>query len=123
MCMRALAVASLILLLVIASTGAEDVKIMGLTETHAARADSQRPLAYLTGSCQKKHRRMTCPLNEIAVNKVDPTPLADKAKAVMEQVKQDPHSVENMASITASATFGHSASPDNVTCWYIITLQ
>jgi hypothetical protein len=27
------------------------------------------------------------------------------------------------ASITASATFGHSASPDNVTCWYIITLQ
>jgi hypothetical protein len=25
-----------------------------------------------------------------------------------------------MASITASATFGHSASPDNVTCWYII---
>jgi hypothetical protein len=94
--MRALAVASLILLLVIASIGAEDVKIMGLTETHAARADSQRPLAYLTGSCQKKHRRMTCHLNEIAVNKVDPTPLADKAKAVMDQVQQDPHSVENI---------------------------
>jgi hypothetical protein len=27
------------------------------------------------------------------------------------------------ASITAAATFDHSASPDNVTCWYIITLQ
>jgi DDE superfamily endonuclease len=27
------------------------------------------------------------------------------------------------ASITASATVGHSASPDNVTCWYSITLQ
>ena len=27
------------------------------------------------------------------------------------------------ASITASATFGHSASPDNVTCWYIMALQ
>src|SRR5215813_3446950 len=26
------------------------------------------------------------------------------------------------ASITASATFGHSASPDNVTCWYIMAL-
>ena len=27
------------------------------------------------------------------------------------------------ASITASATFGHSASPDNVTCWHIVALQ
>ena len=27
------------------------------------------------------------------------------------------------ASITASATFGHSASPDNVTCWHIMALQ
>jgi len=27
------------------------------------------------------------------------------------------------ASITASATFGHSAEPDNVTCWHIISLQ
>jgi hypothetical protein len=26
------------------------------------------------------------------------------------------------ASITASATFGHSASPCNVTCWYIMAL-
>jgi hypothetical protein len=31
--------------------------------------------------------------------------------------------VHTPASITASATFGHSASPDNVTCWYSITLQ
>jgi hypothetical protein len=27
------------------------------------------------------------------------------------------------ASITASATFGHSASPDNVTYWHIMALQ
>jgi len=27
------------------------------------------------------------------------------------------------ASITASATFGPSAYPDNVTCWHIISLQ
>ena len=27
------------------------------------------------------------------------------------------------ASITASATFGHSASPDNVTCWHTMVLQ
>ncbi len=26
----------------------------------------------------------------------------------------------NAASIMASATFGHSASPDSVTCWYIM---
>jgi hypothetical protein len=26
------------------------------------------------------------------------------------------------ASITASATFGHAASPYNVTCWYIMVL-
>jgi hypothetical protein len=96
MCIRSLAVASLILLLVIASAGAEDIKIMGLTETHAARSASKRPLTYLTGSCQKKHRRMKCHLNEVAVNKVDPTPLEDKAKAVMEQVKQDPQSVETV---------------------------
>ena len=31
--------------------------------------------------------------------------------------------VQELASITASATFGHSASPDNVTCWYIMALQ
>jgi hypothetical protein len=93
---RSLAVAALPLLLVIASASAEDIKIMGLTETHAARADGQRPLAYLTGSCQKKPRHMKCHLHEIAVNKVDPTPLADKAKAVMEQVTQDPQSVEHV---------------------------
>jgi hypothetical protein len=29
----------------------------------------------------------------------------------------------DLASITASATFGHSASPDNVTCWHIMALQ
>ncbi len=30
---------------------------------------------------------------------------------------------KKLASITASATFGHSASPDNVTCWHIMALQ
>jgi hypothetical protein len=28
----------------------------------------------------------------------------------------------SQASIMASATFGHSASSDNVTCWYIMVL-
>ena len=28
-----------------------------------------------------------------------------------------------LASITVSATFGHSASPDNVTCWHIVARQ
>ena len=28
-----------------------------------------------------------------------------------------------VASITASATFGRSASPDNVACWHIMILQ
>jgi hypothetical protein len=31
--------------------------------------------------------------------------------------------VDGRASITASATFGHSASPNNVTCWHIMALQ
>ena len=62
MYIRSLAVALLILLLVIGSAGAEDVKIMGLMETHEARSDPKRPLAYLTGSCQKKHKRMKCHL-------------------------------------------------------------
>jgi hypothetical protein len=31
--------------------------------------------------------------------------------------------LQDWASITASATFGHSASPDNVTCWHIMALQ
>ena len=93
---RALAAASLILLLVIAFAGAEDVKIMGLMETHAARADSTRPLAYLTGSCQKKPKRMQCRLNEIAVNKLDTTLFAAKAHEVMEQVARDPHNVDRV---------------------------
>jgi hypothetical protein len=33
-----------------------------------------------------------------------------------------PPDVHLSASITASATFGHSASPCNVTCWYIMAL-
>ena len=70
MYIRTLAVASLIFLLVIAAAGAEDVKIMGLMETNAARSDSTRSLAYLTGSCQKKHKRMKCHLNEITVKKL-----------------------------------------------------
>ncbi len=39
MYIRSLAVALLILLLVIGSAGAEDVKIMGLMETHEARSE------------------------------------------------------------------------------------
>src|SRR2546422_8978181 len=94
---RALAVASLTcFLFVMASAGAEDVKIMGLMDTHAARSDRTRPLAYLTGSCQKKHKRMKCHLNEIAVTKLDTTLFEAKANEVMEQVKQDPHKVDRI---------------------------
>jgi len=96
MYIRSLAVASLILLLVLATAGAEDVKIMGLMETNAARSNSKRSLAYLTGSCQKKHKRMQCHLNEIAVKKLDTTLFEAKATEVMEQVKQDPHNVDNV---------------------------
>jgi hypothetical protein len=96
MYIRSLAVASLILLLVLATAGAEDVKIMGLMETNAARSDRKRSLAYLTGSCQKKPKRMKCHLNEIAVKKLDTTLFEAKATEVMEQVKQDPHNVDNV---------------------------
>src|SRR6266436_2888994 len=92
---HALAVASLILLLVIAS-GAEDVKIMGLMDTNAARSDPKRPLAYLTGSCQQKHKRMQCHLHEIAVTKLDTTLFEAKAKEIMEQVTQDPQHIDNV---------------------------
>src|SRR5678815_5420409 len=91
-----IAVALLSLLLVIGSAGAEDVKIMGLMETHAARSDPKRPLAYLTGSCQKKHKRMKCHLNEIAVKKLDTTLFEAKATEVVEQVKLDPHNVDHV---------------------------
>src|SRR2546427_6657546 len=50
----------------------------------------------------------------------------DKAKAFGAPgvtVGNDIDLVHNSASITASATFGHSASPDNVTCWHIMALQ
>src|SRR6266700_1274032 len=93
---RALAVASLSLLLVIATAGAEDVKIMGLMDTNAARSDSTRPLAYLTGNCQKKPKRMKCHLNEITVTKLDTTLFEAKANEVMEQVKQNPHNVDRV---------------------------
>jgi hypothetical protein len=97
MYIRSLAVASLtFFLLVIGSTGAEDVKIMGLMDTNAVRSDSQRPLTYLTGSCQQKHKRMKCHLNEIEVKKLDTTLFKEKAKEVMEQVKQDPHNVDSV---------------------------
>jgi hypothetical protein len=75
MYIRVLAVSSLAFFLFgLAAASAEDVKIMGLMETHAARSDSKQPLAYLTGKCQKKHKRMKCHLNEIAVtNLITPT--------------------------------------------------
>ena len=68
MYIRSLAVVSLtFFLLVMATAGAEDVKIMGLMDTNAVRSDRTRALAYLTGSCQKKHRRMQCHLNRVRV--------------------------------------------------------
>jgi hypothetical protein len=95
--MRAFAIASFTFFLVImASASAEDVKIMGLMDTNAVRSDGTRPLAYLTGSCQQKHKRMKCHLNEITVNKLDTTLFAAKAKEVMDQVKNDPHSVDSV---------------------------
>jgi hypothetical protein len=94
---RSFAVASLtFFLLVIAAAGAEDVKIMGLMDTNAARSDSARPLTYLTGSCQQKHKRMKCHLNEITVNKLDTTLFKTKAQEVMEQVTQEPHNVDRV---------------------------
>ena len=97
MYIRSLAVASLTFFLcVTGSAGAEDVKIMGLMDTHAARSDSTLPLAYLTGSCQKKSKRMKCHLNEIVVKKLDTTPFEAKATEVMEQVTNDPQNVDNV---------------------------
>ena len=95
--MRAFAIALLILLLVVmAAASAEDVKIMGLMDTNAAHSDSQQPLTYLTGSCQQKHKRMKCHLNEITVNKLDTTLFAAKAQEVLEQVTQEPHNVDTL---------------------------
>jgi hypothetical protein len=94
---RARAVASLtFFLFVMAAASAEDVKIMGLRDTHAVRSDLTRPLTYLTGNCQKKHRRMKCHLNEITVNKLDTTLFTAKANEVLEQVTQDPHNVDQV---------------------------
>src|SRR5437016_2177661 len=94
---RALAVASLtFFLLVIRSAGAEDVKIMGLMDTHAVRSDRTRPLTYLTGSCQQKPKRMQCHLNEITVSKLDTTLFEAKANEVIEQVTQNPHNVDRV---------------------------
>jgi hypothetical protein len=95
--MRAFAIASFTCFLVImASASAEDVKIMGLMDTNAVRPDGTRPLTYLTGSCQQKHKRMKCHLNEIAVTKLDTTLVEAKAKEVMDQVKNDPHNVDSV---------------------------
>jgi hypothetical protein len=94
---RSLAVASLtVFLLVVGSVGAEDIQIMGLMDTNAARADPKRPLTYLTGSCQQKRKRMKCHLNEITVTKLDTTLFEAKANEVMEQVTQDPHNVDRI---------------------------
>jgi hypothetical protein len=96
MYIRPLAVASLTFLLcVMASAGAEEVKIMGLTNTNAVLSDSKRPLAYLTGSCQKKQGHMKCHLNEIEVRKLDTTPFEEKAKKVMDHIKNNPQNVES----------------------------
>jgi hypothetical protein len=111
--MRAFAIASLtFFLFIMAAASAEDVKIMGLMETNAVRSDSQRPLAYLTGRCQQKHKRMKCHLNEIEVTKLDTTLFKEKAKEVMEQVTQDPHNVDSvierqMPYLCPDSTAGH----------------
>jgi hypothetical protein len=95
--MRAFAIASFtFFLFIMAAASAEDVKIMGLMDTNAVRSGSQRPLAYLTGSCQQKHKRMKCHLNDIEVKKLDTTLFKEKAKEVMEQVTQDPHNVDRV---------------------------
>ena len=94
---RSLAIASFtFFLFIMASASAEDVKIMGLMDTNAARSDGTRPLTYLTGNCQPKHKRMKCHLNEIAVNKLDTTLFEAKAQEVMAQVTQDPHNVDRV---------------------------
>jgi hypothetical protein len=95
--MHARAIASLtFFLLVMAAAGAADVKIMGLMDTNAARSDPKRPLAYLTGSCQQKHKRMKCHLNESEVTKLDTTLFAAKAKEVLEQATQDPQHIDRV---------------------------
>src|SRR4051812_13085927 len=38
----------------------------------------------------------------------------------MGDARTAPRMVKKLASITGSATFGHSASPDNVTYWHIM---
>ena len=94
---RTLAVASLLFFLVImAAAGAEDVQIMGLRDANAVRSAGTRLLTYVTGHCQQKHQRMKCHLNEIAINKLDTTLFAAKAKEVLEQVTQDPQHVERV---------------------------
>src|SRR5262247_1079543 len=95
--MRARAIASLtFFLFIMASASADDVKIMGLMDTNAVRSDGSRPLTYLTGNCQQKHKRMKCHLNEITVNKLDTTLFTAKAQEVMEQVTQDPYNVDRV---------------------------
>jgi hypothetical protein len=69
---------------------------MGLMDTNAARSDGTRPLTYLTGNCQQKHKRMKCHLNEITVTKLNTTLFEAKAKEVMEQVTQDPQRVDSV---------------------------
>ncbi len=59
-------------------------------------------------------------LRAILAGERDPQRLASHRDR---RCKHDQATIAKAASITASATFGHSASPDNVTCWYSITLQ
>ena len=42
------------LVVVLTAAVADDIKIMGLTETHPASVDSHSSRTYYTGSCQKK---------------------------------------------------------------------
>jgi hypothetical protein len=96
MYIHSLAVTLLTFLFIMAAASAEDVKIMGLMHINTADSASKRPLAYLTGNCQKKRQRMKCHLNEITVNKLDTTLFEAKANEVIEQVKQDPHNVDSV---------------------------
>jgi hypothetical protein len=89
------AVGFMIILLVIASAVAEEVKIMGLTDTNPSIVDGNRSLAYLTGSCQQKKASMKCQLHQIEVKKIDTAPLEEKAKEVLANAKSDPQSLEN----------------------------
>jgi len=51
------------------------------------------------------------------------TPLGGHCAPLENNPGDEAEFMDFLASITASATFGHSASPDNVTWWHIMARQ